>query len=112
MIKVHITGKVTHDIDVVIEAESVQDAKEILDMGDGCLEFCDEAIRVVGCCQYEVDIESEKVPAADKWESLSVLERAIVLKENGVSDEAALDVAERDYLFDIDEEWWGYFDEE
>jgi hypothetical protein len=112
MIKFILDFTIKHEGSAIVMADSLEDAKEKLDMGDGCLEFIDSDIVVTECCQSDVDIDNESCPACDKWEGMSQLERAIVLKDNGVSDECAIEVAERDYLFEIDEEWWGYFDEE
>lgn len=107
-----VKGTISVEVTAVIEAESEQDAQDAFDTADCCVESCDNNITFTDCSQSSSDIDEVDWPAADKWESLEPLERAIILKDNGVSNEAAFDVAEREYLCEIDEEWWEYFDEE
>jgi hypothetical protein len=112
MIKFILDFTIKHEGSATIMADSLEDAKEKLDSGDSCLEFCDTDIVITECCQSDAEIDNESCPAEDKWEELTPLARAIILKDNGVSDEAAMDICDRDYLSEIDEEWWEYFDEE
>ena len=112
MVKIELVCRITHDVSVTVLADTITEAKEMVDLGDASLDFCDEGIEVTSCCQAETVFDSENIPAENKWNEMSRLERAIVLKDNGVSDDCAIEVSGRDELFDIDEEWWGYFDEE
>jgi hypothetical protein len=112
MLKFIVTGTIPVEVTAVIEAESEQEAKDMFDMADCCVDSSDADITFTDCCQGSADIDEVKCPAADKWEEMSPLDRAIVLKENGVSDECAMDICDRDYLYEIDEEWWEYFEVE
>ena len=111
-VKFTVIGTISVEVTAVIEADSEKDAQDMFDSADVCIESCDSDITFSDCSQSGSEVDKVECPAADKWESLSRLERAIVLKENGVSDDCALDVSERDHLYEIDEEWWEYFDEE
>jgi hypothetical protein len=110
-IKFEVTGTISIEVTAVIEADTEADAKDMFDSADCCVESCDESITFTDCSQSASDVDDVKCPAADKWEGLSRLERAIILKDNGVDHEEAFDISERDYLTEIDEEWWSYFDE-
>jgi hypothetical protein len=108
-VKFTVTGTITVEVTAEIEADNEADAKDIFDSADVCVESCDSDITFTDCSQSASDVDKVGCDAADKWEELSRLERAIVLKDNGVSDDCALDVSDRDHLYEIDEEWWVYF---
>jgi hypothetical protein len=110
-IKFVVTGTISIEVTAVIEADNETEAKDMFDTADCCVESCDANITFTDCSQSASDIDEVACPAADKWEELSRLERAIILKDNGVEHDCAFDISERDYLYEIDEEWWGYFDE-
>lgn len=110
-LKFIVTGTISIEVTAVIEAENEAEAKDMFDTVDCCVESCDANITFTDCSQSASDIDDVGCAAADKWESMSRLDRANVLKDNGVSDDCAIDVSERDYLYEIDEEWWEYFDE-
>jgi len=104
-----VTGIANIEITAEIEADSKEEAKSEFDSADFCPESTAD-ITITSANQCGSDVEDVVWLAADKWEELSPLERAIILKENGVSDENALNICQRDYLIEIDEEWWEYFD--
>ena len=105
------SATITHEVDFEIEADSIGEMRDMLETADCCIESCDEAILFVTCCQSQVNIDSEECVNENIWDNMSKLERANVLKENGLSDEAAFDIAQSESLTDIDEELWDYFDD-
>jgi len=111
-IKFTVTGTIEVEVTAVIEADNETEAKDMFDTADCCVESCDNSITFTDCNQNSSSVDEVKCDAADKWESMSRLERAIILKDNGVSHDCAFDVSERNYLYEIDEEWWEYFDED
>jgi hypothetical protein len=106
-----VTGTITIDVTATIDADSEHDAQSQLDSVDCCVESCDENIIFNECCQSGSNVDEVSCPAYDKWEEMSILERANVFKDNGASDESALETAQNDNFYNLPEEWQGYFDE-
>lgn len=110
-IKFIVIGTINVEVTAEIVAENEQDAKNTFDSADCCIESCDSDITFTDCSQSGSDIDEVKCPAADKWEELSRLDRAVILKENGMDEEEALEEAKKDYLYEIDEEYWEHFND-
>ena len=103
-----ITGTISVEVTASIEADSEEDAKSLLDSADCCVESNDADVVFTDCCQSGTEIDNVSCPSYDNWESLSNLERANILKENGASDEAAFESANLDFS-DLPDEWQEYF---
>jgi len=110
--KFHVTGTVQMQVEATIEADSFSDANELFDDGCYALEACDHSVTVTDGTQNSTDVETVSCPAEQKWDGMSILDRAIVLKENGISDKDALEEAQSDSFFDVQENWREYFEEE
>lgn len=111
-LKFHVTGTVEMQVSATIEADSYHEANELFDSGNYALEACDGDVTVTDGTQNSTDVETTSCPAEQKWDSMSILERASLLKENGAGDETALDTAQQDDFFNMPEEWQGYFEDE
>ena len=105
------SATITHEVDFEIEAANAGEMRDMLDTADCCVESCDGDIIFTTCCQSQVTIDSEECVNENIWDNMSKLERANVLKENGLSDDASFDIAQSESLTDIDEELWDHFDE-
>jgi hypothetical protein len=108
--KYTITGTIEVAVTAVVEADSVAEAEDIFDSLDCCVDTTDGDVTFTECSQNNSYVESTTCLAEEKWDGMSALERANVLKENGASDEAAFESAEMDFR-DLDEEWQAYFDD-
>ena len=105
-----VKGTIEVEVTATIDADTGLDAQDQFDSADCCVESCDTNIVFDECSQNGSSVDSVECPASDKWDELSVLERANILKENGLSDDASIKVAQRDYLSEIDEELQEHFD--
>ncbi len=106
-----VSGTIEIEVTATIEADSRKEAEEMLDGADCCAESCDSSVVFSECSQSRSSVDEITCPAEKKFEDMTTLERAIVLKDNGVEDGEALEAANEDSIWDIDEDWQGYFDE-
>lgn len=106
--KFEVTKTIEFEVTATIEAMDETEAEAIMDSAQWCAETCDEAVIVTECGEQRSSTDNIINLAEQKWESMSKLERAGILKENGASDESAYETADMDFS-DIPDEWKEYF---
>jgi hypothetical protein len=103
-----VTGTMQIDITATIDAEDVEDAKRAIESADCCVESTDQNIIFNNCCQSFIEIDHIVCDGQKLWRDLSKTDRMATLVGNGASDDAAYEMAGREF-FDLPIQWQGYF---
>jgi len=100
-----VKGTLTVDVEIEIEADSHAEAQEELESMDL---FVDDSIT---CTELSItnhaDVETRNL-CVEEYDKMTKLDRAKILEDNGVTDEAAYEIADREGC-EVPPEWLEFF---
>ena len=105
--KYRVRKTIEFDIVATVEAEDTADAERELDLATADCTIEASNIMVTDCSENSSEMGETVNLSAEKWETMSVLARANLLKENGAGDDDALEIADENDLERIPEEYQG-----
>ncbi|MCD6434953.1 MAG: hypothetical protein J7L15_00975 [Clostridiales bacterium] len=101
----NITAMIEMEVQVIVEAESYQDAEEIMDSACWDLDTLDDEICCTESNQNSVQVIDFESFNETKWESMSVVDKVSFLISQGENDQHACKMIsnEEEYVSEINE---------